>query len=93
MSLVLTRRSGEAIIIRTPEGGLRRIYVVGIEGNTVRLAIDAPDNVEIIREELLPRPIVGSWWNHHRSKFQKAAMIMATSYALQRLDMMGLLFN
>lgn len=54
MALVLTRRPGEAIIVKGPEGmPMRRIYVVAVEGNVVRLAIEAPDYVQIIREELL----------------------------------------
>lgn len=57
MSLVLTRRAGEALILRRRcvDGKVRsaRVYVVSVEGNTVRLAVDAAPECEIVREELL----------------------------------------
>lgn len=60
MALVLTRRPGEAIILRRRgvDGVMRtmRLYVVSIEGNVVRLSIDAIPEVQIIREELLEEP-------------------------------------
>lgn len=49
MSLVLTRRPGEAIVI---DGDIT-VRVVGVVDNQVRLAIDAPQDTEIWREELL----------------------------------------
>lgn len=59
MALVLTRKPGEAVILRRrgPDGELvqARLYVISIEGNTVRLAFDMRPEVEIIREELLVR--------------------------------------
>lgn len=62
MALVLTRRPGEAIIMRRrgPDGEVRqaRLYVVAIEGNVVRLALDARPDVEIVREELLQRRLM-----------------------------------
>jgi carbon storage regulator CsrA len=42
--LILTRRVGETIIIiETPAG----------KGNQVRIGTDAPDDIQIMREELL----------------------------------------
>ena len=49
--LVLTRRLGEAITI----GENIKIVVVDIDGNQVKLGIDAPREVEIYREELYER--------------------------------------
>lgn len=77
MSLVLTRKVGEALVITG--GGIppRRLYIVAIDGNTVRLAIDAPAQVNIVREELL-----------HPSQKQslaRAALIMGTTFLLLRL--------
>ena len=46
--LVLSRKLNETIVI---DGNIR-ITVVGIRGNQVRLGIDAPDSVGILREEL-----------------------------------------
>ena len=45
--LVLTRRSGESIII----GGEIRIRVLRASGSRVRLGIEAPADVRIIREK------------------------------------------
>lgn len=57
MALVLTRRPGEAIIARRKgEDGMTRtlrVYVVAVEGNVVRLALEAVSDIQIIREELL----------------------------------------
>jgi carbon storage regulator len=49
--LVLSRKPGERIYI----GDHIVLTVVGIQGNRVRLGIDAPTSVEIQREELLRR--------------------------------------
>ena len=51
--LVLSRRPGEAIVMRLPNG--QRIKVIVCErrvGGAVALAIEAPRAVEIWREEL-----------------------------------------
>jgi len=47
--LVLTRRGDERIKI----GDDITITVVQINGNTVKLGIEAPDNVNIAREEVI----------------------------------------
>jgi carbon storage regulator len=49
--LILTRRVGESIQI----GSNVRLTVVGLSGNQVRLGIEAPDEVEVLREELYQR--------------------------------------
>ena len=46
--LVLTRRLGEAITI----GDNVKLIVVEIDGNQVKLGIEAPREIEIYREEL-----------------------------------------
>ena len=46
--LVLSRKLNETIVI----DGKIRIKVVGIHGNQVRLGIEAPNSVGILREEL-----------------------------------------
>ena len=46
--LVLTRRLGEAITISDNV----RIVIVDIDGNQVKLGIEAPREIEIYREEL-----------------------------------------
>jgi len=47
--LVLTRRIQESIII---DGDIK-ITVLGIERGHIKLGFDAPDDIEIMREELL----------------------------------------
>ncbi len=46
--LVLSRRTGQGIRI----GDAIRITVVGIDGQFVRLGLDAPNSYKILREEL-----------------------------------------
>jgi carbon storage regulator len=50
--LILTRNVGESIVI---DGGIK-ITVGTIQGNQVRVMIDAPRDVTILREELVGRP-------------------------------------
>jgi carbon storage regulator len=47
--LILTRRIGETLFI----GDDITIKVVGINGNQVRIGIDAPLDVHVVRSELL----------------------------------------
>lgn len=49
MALALSRKPGEAIVIN----GNIRVTVVWIDGQKVRLAIEAPDDVRVLREELI----------------------------------------
>ena len=49
--LILTRRSGEAVIV----GDNVRIAVLDIRGNQVRLGVDAPREVTVHREEVYRR--------------------------------------
>jgi carbon storage regulator len=46
--LVLSRKLGEQIVI----GKDIRVTVVQIDGNRVRLGIEAPDHVRILRKEI-----------------------------------------
>ncbi len=49
--LVLRRKVEEAIVL----GGSIRVIVLAVEGERVKIGIEAPDNVTIVREELLLR--------------------------------------
>ena len=51
--LILTRRIGETLIIELPTGETIEVTVLEIKGSQVRLGIEAPEEVHIIREELL----------------------------------------
>ena len=61
--LVLTRKLDETIIINNEI----RITVVGLRGNQVRLGIEAPDSVMILREELHDRIRVDEAFEKSRS--------------------------
>jgi carbon storage regulator len=47
--LVLSRKLGEAIILDRKI----RVVVVGVRGNVVRLGVEAPEEIEVLREELV----------------------------------------
>lgn len=48
--LILTRKAGEAVIIG--ENDIRIVVVEVMSGNQVRLGFDAPDDVDIFRQEV-----------------------------------------
>lgn len=48
--LVLSRKSNEQILV----GDFIKITVLGIQGNQVRLGFEAPNDVAILRAELVP---------------------------------------
>jgi carbon storage regulator len=53
--LILTRRPGETLIIETPASEQITVTVLGIKGNQVSIGTDAPDDISIVREELLDK--------------------------------------
>ncbi len=65
--LVLRRKKDQSLVIN----GNIRITVARVDGNGVRLAIEAPDQVSIVRGELIV-PVEGSEAivpiNNHKSK-------------------------
>ena len=67
--LVLSRKSGEKVLI----GGNITVTVLEVQGNRVRIGIDAPLDVAILREELcnsLAEPLIG-----HAGKRREAAAL------------------
>ena len=54
--LVLTRRAGESILI---DGGIR-VRVLKANGSRVRIGIEAPDDVRIVREKAGDAPAIGA---------------------------------
>ena len=51
--LILTRRTEETLLI----GDDIVVTVLGIKGNQVRIGIEAPRDVPVLRQELAERPI------------------------------------
>ncbi len=49
--LILTRRAGKTLMI----GDDIQVTVLGVKGNQVRVGIEAPKTIPVIREELLTR--------------------------------------
>ena len=49
--LILTRRMGETLMI----GADVSVTIVGVNGNQVKLGINAPRDVEVYREEIYER--------------------------------------
>lgn len=49
--LILTRRPGESLLI----GDGIKITLINVEGNQVKIGIHAPDDITILRSELLER--------------------------------------
>lgn len=50
--LVLTRKSGEEIVI---DGNIR-VCVLNVQGSRVRIGIETPVGLKVIRSELAPPP-------------------------------------
>lgn len=56
--LVLTRRTGESLILDTGREEIT-VAVVQIRGDKVRIGIEAPDTTSVVRDELTGRPRPG----------------------------------
>lgn len=50
--LVLSRRPGEAVFIKCDDGRIIKLTALSVRGNTMRVGFDAPEGVEVFREEL-----------------------------------------
>jgi len=51
--LFISRKEGESIILNTPDGDVKITIKSIRSSDQVKIAIDAPDTVEILREELV----------------------------------------
>lgn len=51
--LVLSRKENESIVVKLPNGQKIIVKVQRITGNVVRLGIEAPKDIAIVRQELL----------------------------------------
>lgn len=62
--LVLSRRPGEAVCVTAmeaiPAGATIKVKVSSVKGKLVRVALDAPPEFKILREELASQTAVGS---------------------------------
>ncbi|ACT04366.1 MULTISPECIES: carbon storage regulator CsrA [Paenibacillus] len=71
--LVLSRKTDESIMI----GGNIEIVVLGVEGETVKLGIRAPKDIEIFRKEL--------YMNIQASNREAASSLLAINDVVQLL--------
>lgn len=51
--LVLERRAGQSLIVTLPDGRGFTIKAVEINNKRIKIGIEAPDDVKVVREELL----------------------------------------
>jgi len=58
---ILTRRPNEAFIIELPTGETIKVAVLSVKPNLVRLGADAPDDINIVKEELLEGLKIERW--------------------------------
>ena len=53
--LILTRRTGETIVIETPSGEAAGVTDLGNNGPQIRMGVTAPKHTSIDREEIYKR--------------------------------------
>lgn len=53
MSLILTRKPSESVTLYTADGESITVTVASVNGQQVKLSFNAPDDVDILRSELL----------------------------------------
>ena len=53
--LVLSRKSGESIVIVSPQGALVEVFVTKIDDNQAKIGIEAPGDFKIFRREIYDR--------------------------------------
>lgn len=51
--LVITRKQNEALVLLLPNGQEIDVVVTEVKGRQVRLGFELPEDVELVREELL----------------------------------------
>ena len=54
--LVLSRNSGESVVIQTPHDGAIEVVLVATQTGRARLGFIAPPSCLVLRRELLDRP-------------------------------------
>ena len=59
--LILTRRANEAIVIELPTGETIKVAVLSVKPNLVRIGTDAPDDIKIVKAELLEGLQIEGW--------------------------------
>lgn len=55
--LVLTRKAGQSIVIKTDTGDEIEILVLNISGNQVKIGTEASNKYKILRNELMDKPL------------------------------------
>ena len=71
--LVLSRRVGESIYI---DGDIR-VEIVKVNGNRVKIGIEAPDEVRILRSELSDQPEIPADCHFHTSSRSRSNKLVS----------------
>ena len=50
--LVLSRKKGESIVIKSPQGALVEVFVTNIDYDQAKIGIEAPADFKIFRREI-----------------------------------------
>ena len=53
--LVLSRKSGESVIIKSPQGALIEVFVTKVDYDQAKIGINAPADFKIFRKEIYDR--------------------------------------
>lgn len=62
--LVMMRPIGQGLVVEVGEGETKIVFkVLGVRGNQVRVGIDAPESVKVVRSEAAP----GEVWEKRRA--------------------------
>ena len=50
--LLLTRALHQSIVLQLPNADHIEVYIIDIKNNQVKLGVEAPDNISILKDEL-----------------------------------------
>ena len=51
--LVLARKQGQSLILKTPDETQIKVLILGTKNGHAKIGVDAPSDIEILRDELL----------------------------------------
>ena len=78
--LILTRRAGETLMV----GDEITVTVLGVQGNQVRVGINAPKAVAVHREEIYERTQRGEGCGEYSNRIAPVAISRVAQLAVER---------